>query len=80
MAARKTEATASSFVELLQQQIDILQGGIYEYTHLNIYTAGADDLGHSARKTNWRYMRSKASSWPVTGPATRKATRMYPNT
>jgi hypothetical protein len=43
MGAKKPEPTPGSFVELLQQQIDILQGGIYEYTHLNVYTAGTDD-------------------------------------
>jgi hypothetical protein len=43
MAARKTDANANGFVELLQQQIDTLQGGEYEYKHLDIYTAGADE-------------------------------------
>jgi hypothetical protein len=42
VGAKKLESTAGSFVELLQQQIDTLQGGEYEYESLNIYTAGAD--------------------------------------
>jgi len=42
MGAKKPEPTANSFVELLQQQIDTLQGGEYEYQYLDIYTSGAD--------------------------------------
>jgi len=30
------------FVDLLQEQIDTLRGGEYEYEYLDIYTAGAD--------------------------------------
>ena len=38
---------------------------------------GPMHLGDSATRTKWSSMRSKASSWPVTGPATRRAMRMY---
>jgi hypothetical protein len=43
MVARGSKPTEDSFVELLRQQIDILQGGEYEYERLDIYTAGADE-------------------------------------
>ncbi len=43
MAVKKTEPAAETFVELLRQQIDILQQGVYEYQHLCIYTAGSDE-------------------------------------
>jgi hypothetical protein len=42
VGAKKPETTASRFVELLQQQIEILRGGEYEYEYIDIYTAGAD--------------------------------------
>jgi hypothetical protein len=43
MAARESKPAGDSFVELLRQQIEILQGGEYEYERLEIYTAGSDE-------------------------------------
>jgi hypothetical protein len=43
MARQRTEATAGTFLELLQQQIDFLQSEDYGYKQLLIYTAGADE-------------------------------------
>ncbi len=40
MAARKTEAAAGTFLELLQQQIEFLEDEDYAYTELLIFTKG----------------------------------------
>jgi hypothetical protein len=49
MSRQRTGATAGTFLELLQQQIDFLQSDDYGYTHLLIYTAGDDEP--------WTFMR-----------------------
>jgi hypothetical protein len=43
MARRSATATAGTFLELLQEQIDFLQNDDYEYTQLLIWTAGTDE-------------------------------------
>ncbi|HBI42782.1 MAG TPA: hypothetical protein DDY78_07980 [Planctomycetales bacterium] len=43
MPARESKPAGESFVELLRQQIEFLQGGVYEYESLDIYTAGSDE-------------------------------------
>ncbi len=43
MGRQRREATAGTFLELLQEQIDLLQSGDYGYSQLEVYTAGAAD-------------------------------------
>ncbi len=42
MEVQKTVSAVETFVELLRQQIATLQNDEYEYTHLDIYTAGTE--------------------------------------
>lgn len=53
MGVKKTEPVAETFVELLRQQFEFLQSDDYEYTHLDIYTAGSDEPWSFGPSIEW---------------------------